>query len=167
MGHRPFSMFRGDYNFLRATVRELNNFIQYSNCQVVQLFWSNPLSIKAFTTIISMNTSFLLALGLRFLPQIHQNESNTFSKLFLLKGIFLWLQILSTPLNKGDFYETHSFLSAGSDSLYCSSNRQSELKVTHENTPNAPPRCKNVIFRHHYVIQIKQPLYWNLAKLSL
>jgi len=44
-------------------------------------------------------------------------------------------------------------LSAGSDSLYCRSNRQFELKVTHENTPNASPRFKNVIFRHHYVMQ--------------
>jgi len=26
------------YNFLRSTVSELNNFIQYSHCQVVQLF---------------------------------------------------------------------------------------------------------------------------------
>jgi len=29
---------------------------------------------------------------LRFLPQIHQNESNTFSKLFLLKWLFLRLK---------------------------------------------------------------------------
>ena len=35
----------------------------------------------------------------------------------------------------------------------CSSTRQSELKVTHENTPTALPRFKNVIFRHHYVMQ--------------
>jgi len=36
-------------------------------------------------------------------------------------------------------------LSAGSHSLYCHSSRQFELKVTHENTPNAPPRFKNII----------------------
>jgi len=35
----------------------------------------------------------------------------------------------------------------------CSWNLQSELKVTHENTPTALPRFKNVIFRHHYVMQ--------------
>jgi len=35
----------------------------------------------------------------------------------------------------------------------CSSNRQSELKVTHAHTPTALPRFKNVIFRHHYVMQ--------------
>jgi len=44
-------------------------------------------------------------------------------------------------------------LSAGSDSLYCRSNEQSDLKVTHENTPNAPPCFKSVIFWHHYVTQ--------------
>jgi len=32
-------------------------------------------------------------------------------------------------------------------------NLQSELKVTHENTPTALSRFKNVIFRHHYVTQ--------------
>jgi len=36
-------------------------------------------------------------------------------------------------------------LSAGSDSFHCSSNGQSELKVTHENAPDAPPRFKNVM----------------------
>jgi len=44
-------------------------------------------------------------------------------------------------------------LSAGSDSLHCNSNRQSELKVAHANTPAALPRFKNVICRHHYVMQ--------------
>jgi len=46
-------------------------------------------------------------------------------------------------------------LSAVSYSLYstCSWNLQSELKVTHESTPTALPRFKNVIFRHHYVMQ--------------
>jgi len=32
-------------------------------------------------------------------------------------------------------------------------NLQSELKVTHENTPTALPRFKNVIFRRHYVLR--------------
>jgi len=38
------------------------------------------------------------------LCKIHQNESNTFFKLFMLKWLFLWLQMLlvSKPLNKGD-----------------------------------------------------------------
>jgi len=32
---------------------------------------------------------------------IYQNESKNFSKLFLLKWLFLWLQMLSVPLNNG------------------------------------------------------------------
>jgi len=35
----------------------------------------------------------------------------------------------------------------------CSWNLQSEVKVTHENAPTALPSFKNVIFRHHYVMQ--------------
>jgi len=35
----------------------------------------------------------------------------------------------------------------------CSSNRQFALKVTHATAPSAQPRFKNVIFRHHYVMQ--------------
>jgi len=35
----------------------------------------------------------------------------------------------------------------------CSSSLQSELYITHANTPTAPSRFKNVISRHHYVIQ--------------
>jgi len=32
-------MLSGDYNFFSSSASELNNFIQYSHCQVVQLFW--------------------------------------------------------------------------------------------------------------------------------
>ena len=35
----------------------------------------------------------------------------------------------------------------------CSWNLQSELRVTRENTPTELPRFKNVIFRHHHVMQ--------------
>jgi len=35
---------------------------------------------------------------------------------------------------------------AGSDSLHCSSNRQPELKVAHENAPNAPPASRTPFF---------------------
>jgi len=31
-------MLSGDYNFLSSTVSELNNFIRYNHCQIVQLF---------------------------------------------------------------------------------------------------------------------------------
>jgi len=34
VGHRPFLVLSGDYNFLRSTVNELNIFIQYSHCQI-------------------------------------------------------------------------------------------------------------------------------------
>jgi len=54
---------------------------------------------------------------------------------------FLWLQMLSKLLNNGDLRNSRG-LSAGSDSLHWSSNRQSELKVTPENVPNAPPRSR-------------------------
>jgi len=40
------------------------------------------------------------------MPKIHQNDSNTFCKLFLLKWLLLWLQMLRVPLKQGVFYET-------------------------------------------------------------
>jgi len=61
--------------------------------------------------------------------------------------------MLSIPLNKGYFYETHTAYWLGLIHSTCSSNQQSELKVTHTNTLAALPRFKNVIFRHRYVIQ--------------
>jgi len=61
--------------------------------------------------------------------------------------------MLSKPLNKGYFYETHvAYRLAPIHSTY-SSNRKSKLEVTHANTPTALLRFKNVIFRHHYVMQ--------------
>jgi len=44
-------------------------------------------------------------------------------------------------------------LSDGSDSLYLQFKPTIWLKVTYENTPTALPRFKNVIFRHHLVMQ--------------
>jgi len=61
--------------------------------------------------------------------------------------------MLSTPLNKGDLYEIHAAYWLVVIHSACSSNRQSEFKVTHTNTPTALPRFKNVISRHHYVMQ--------------
>jgi len=60
--------------------------------------------------------------------------------------------MLNIPLNEGDFYETHTAYRLALIHSTCSSNRQSELKVTHANTPTALPRFKNVIFRHHHVL---------------
>jgi len=60
--------------------------------------------------------------------------------------------MFSIRLNKGDFYETHTAYRPALIHSTCSSNRQSELKVTHANT-NCTTSFKNVIFRHHYVLQ--------------
>ena len=87
-----------------------------------------------------------------FLPQINQNESNTFSKLLLLKWIFLWLLMLSIYRWTKEIAKFTLPRLALIHST-CSSNRQPELKVTHPNTPTPLPRFKNVIFRHHYVMQ--------------
>jgi len=56
-----------------------------------------------------LNTLFALVLGFRtrFMPLIYQNDGNTFCRLFLLKWLFLWLQMLSVPL-KAYFYEIHA-----------------------------------------------------------
>ena len=102
-----------------------------------------------------LNISFTLALGFqtKILALNSSNESNTFSKLILLKWIFLWLQMLSKSLNNRDICETHVDYRLALIHSTCNSNRQSELKVTHKNAPNAPPRFKNVIFQTHYVRQ--------------
>ena len=57
-----------------------------------------------------LSISFTLALGFQteVLASNSLYESNTFSKLFLLKWIFLWLQMSSKLLNNGDFYKTHA-----------------------------------------------------------
>jgi len=61
--------------------------------------------------------------------------------------------MLRILLNKGDIYQIHAAYRLALIYSTCSSNRQSELKVTHAYTPTALPRFKNVIFRHHYVMQ--------------
>ena len=67
--------------------------------------------------------------------------------------IFLWLQMLNITLNKGDFYQTPTAYRLALIDSTCSSNRQAEVKVTHANTPTPLLRFKNVIYRHHYVMQ--------------
>ena len=59
----------------------------------------------------------------------HNYIQATFSKLFVFKWIFLWLQMLSMPLKKGDFWETHAAWPLALIHYTCSSNRQSEPKV--------------------------------------
>jgi len=56
-------------------------------------------------------------------------------------------------MSNGDFYETHAAYRLARIHSTCSSNRQSDLKVTHVNTPTAIPRFKNVNFQYHYVMQ--------------
>ena len=110
-----------------------------------------------------LNISFTFALG--FQTKVRASNSSKWEQhlfeLFLLKLIFLWLQMLSMPLNKGDFYKTRAAYRLALIHSTCSSNRQSELKVTHTNTPAVLPRFKNVIFRHHYAHSL-----WHLHKLS-
>jgi len=48
-----------------------------------------------------MSFTFVLDVQAKVLASIHQNESNTFPKLFLLKWLFLRLQMI--PLNKETF----------------------------------------------------------------
>jgi len=72
--------------------------------------------------------------------KVHQNESNTIFKLFMLKWLFLWLRMLlvSKPLNKGDFYETHAIsYRLALIHFTCSSNVQPELYVSCVNTSTA------------------------------
>jgi len=59
-GTYAFRMLGSDYNVLRSMAIALNNFIQYSHCQVVQPFRLPHFLIKALNTII-LNISFTLA----------------------------------------------------------------------------------------------------------
>jgi len=64
-------------------------------------------------------------------------------------------------LNKGD-YEIHAAYRLALIHSTCSSNRHSELKVTHASTPTPLPHFKNVIFRHHYVMKTAVVLKLNI-----
>jgi len=59
--------------------------------------------------------------------------------------------MVSMPLNKGNLRNSRC-QSVGCDSLYL----QSELKITHANTPTALSRFRNVIFLHHYVMACRK-----------
>ena len=84
--------------------------------------------------------------------QFHKNKSNTFSKLLLLKWLFLWLRMLVYRWTKATSQKLEC-LRVGSDSLHL----QFELTIWALSWPrkhiNCTPRFKNVIFRHHSVIQ--------------
>ena len=121
--------------------------VQLYNCFAQHPFQQKP-SAKSYLKI-----SFTLALCFQT-KVIASNWEKHLFKFFLFKWIFLRLQMFSIPSNNGDLRNSHC-LSTGSDSLQAtwSSNRQSELRVTHANTPASLLRFKNVIFRHHYVMQ--------------
>ena len=114
-----FLMFSSDYNVLRSTAIGLNNFIQYSRCQAVPLFRLTPFLIKAFTTSIPKHIvcPCIKVFRLRFMAHIHQDESNTFTKLFLLKWLFYDCKCYGTVKERRLLRNPHC-LSTGSDSLY-------------------------------------------------
>jgi len=74
-GTSAFLMLSIDYNVLSSTVIALNNFIQYSHCQVVQLFPLTSFLIKAFITIKTKHSLLVRCVfRQRFVPLIYQNH---------------------------------------------------------------------------------------------
>jgi len=67
--------------------------------------------------------------------------------------IFSMTANIKYTVEQGDLYETYAAYRLARIHSSCSSNRQSELKVTHANTPTALPHFKNGTSRHHYVMQ--------------
>jgi len=103
-----------------------------------------------------LNISFTLALGLqtKVLASISSKWDQRLLWAFLVEMILLWLQMI--PLNKGCFYETHAAYRMALIYSTCSSNRQSEIKVTQENAPTKLPRLQERYFTrfpNHYVMQ--------------
>jgi len=83
-----FLLLRSDYNVLSSMEIALNNFSQYSHCQVVQLFRLIPIQQKPSPS--SQPNTYALALGFRLRsPLIYQDESSIFCKVILLKLLFL------------------------------------------------------------------------------
>jgi len=66
-------MLRSDYNILRSTIIALNNFIQYSHCQVVQLLGLTPLHHKFHNHTLSY---MALAFALGFQIKVHASTSS-------------------------------------------------------------------------------------------
>ena len=88
------------------------------------------------------------------MPQVHQNDSNTFCKLLLLEWLFLWLQtLLRNP----------HCLSAGSDSLAVQTYSLNSWGAY----VNAPPRFKKWHFPTPLRHIEKHQFYWNRATLPL
>ena len=103
MGH-PFFIAQ---QWLQHLIIALNNFIQYSHCQVVQLFRLMFLSnknVQSFTTIIPEH---IVCLALCFQTKVHcvwfiKTRATPFISFSCWNDhSFLWLQMLRASLNKG------------------------------------------------------------------
>ena len=150
-----FWMLNRDYNVLRSTVIAMYNFIQCSHWQAVQPLRLTLFLIKALTTIISKHIVYP---WVRFSDQgsclkIIKMRATPFSNFSCWNIFFCDCQCLKCTIEQRRPHENHVAYRLALIHSTCSWNLQSELKVTHENTPTALPRFKNVIFRHHYVMQ--------------
>jgi len=123
--------------------------------QAVQPFRLMLFLIKALTTIISEHIVYPCV---RFL---HEGSCLKFIKMratpFLSfscwNNSFYDCQCSKRTVEQRRLHENHVAYRQAFIHSTCNWNLQSELKVTHENAPTALPRLKNVIFRHHYVMQ--------------
>jgi len=76
-------MLSSDYNVLRSTVIAMNNFIQSSHCQALQLFRPTRILINALTSDVS--ESFLSS-------QSHKPLESESSKVFSIRvRVMIWL----------------------------------------------------------------------------
>ena len=99
--------------------------------------------------------------------QIHQNESNTFSKLFLLKWLFLWLETLVYRWTKGTSMKLallvcclwSTLLAVKTYNLSCKLTTQTHYQLQYP------------LQEHHFPTPLrhaeKQQLHWNWATLPL
>ena len=75
-------------------------------------------------------------------------------------NFFYDCQCLKCTVEQRRLHENHIAYGLTLNNSTRSCNLQSELKITHENALTAVPRFKNVIFRHHYVMQKSSSKGW-------
>ena len=148
-------MLSSDYNVLRSTVIAMNNFIQCSHCQSVHPFRLTLFLIKALTTIIF---KYIVHPCVRFSDQgsclkLIKMRATPFSSFSCWNNFFYDCQCLKCTDEQRRLHENHVAYRLALIHSTCNWNLQSELNVTHENTPTALPRFNNVIFLHHNVMQ--------------
>ena len=145
-------MLSNDYNVSRSTVIAINNFIQYSHCQAVQPFRLTLFLIKGLTTIISKPIDYPCVRSKDLASKSSRWEQHIL-KLFLLNKIFLWMPMFKEYRWTKATSRKPRCLSAGSSSLYL----QLKPTIRAQRYPRKHIRCttrfKNIIFRHHYVMQ--------------